>query len=188
MPPPPPPVAATPRPTPAPPPTYVSAVTSRYASYSATELDTWLAVAELSQPVVLALSGADPYDAHTALRHADELQNSRHEILVTMSKEIRKDRAFTPWFRTSETCRQDEHREHRGSKPASVCVMRFAASTRHSDASASKHFACFDTRIAGTTVPHCLTQVPLVAACLRNLPTEWPYIGKSGSTGHRSWW
>ena len=69
--------------------------------YSDSDLDAWLAVNSLVKDVELELSGTDLYDAHTALRHVHEVQKGPYRICVTAPTELRKERAFSPWFHTA---------------------------------------------------------------------------------------
>ena len=76
---------------------------TRCCSFSDKKLSEWLNVSEISNNVVLQLTGMDLYDAHTALRHAHELAKSEFEIHVISTLKLRKHKGFTPWFAGAKT-------------------------------------------------------------------------------------
>ena len=62
-----------------------------------------MSVLSLQSNVELVLTGADKYDSHTALRHANELVSPEFKVNVLLSSENRRDKAFTPWLADAKT-------------------------------------------------------------------------------------
>ena len=109
-------------------------------------------VQELEQDVVLAISGEDVYEAHTALRHVEEINKGNHSILVMLPYALRKHAGFTPWLKHAETRSRDMKMVSDSGKVQSVCELQFSAKTQHVHSHRSSHYASFDARIAGKSV------------------------------------
>ena len=112
----------------------------------------------LDRDVVLNIHGADLYDAHTAVRHVQEVETQQHSILLMLPMELRKHRAFTPWLCGGKTQfkarRADVAQGTNRAQRQAVCVleMRNFSKHVHSRRDDHTHFASFDMRVAGAQV------------------------------------
>ena len=126
--------------------------------FSDENLDPWLEKQSLDRDVVLDLHGADLYDAHTALRHAHEIDTQQHSIHLLLPMTLRKNRAFTPWLCNGKTqlklqrgiIDSGSNRQH----TVNACVLELRNTVRHvhSRKEEHTHFASFDMRVAGAQV------------------------------------
>ena len=160
---------------------------TRCCSFSDKQLSKWLNVSEISNNVVLQLTGTDLYDAHTALRHAHELAKSEFEIHVIATLKLRKHKGFTPWFAGAKTKYRgyltpeikneimvlgSELDEMENSKETH-CVLTFnhqidpvlLFSPHMAAMKTALHYATFDIRVAGN-IQRTLTDSGATCSCI----------------------
>ena len=131
-------------------------------------LTSWLDLAKLQQNTLLCLHGQDVFDAHTAVRHINEIEMGEHTCYLSLPKEWRKHRAFTPYLRDARTIRQDAAISRIDNDIAVVeqsVIMKLRASDRHVHASASAHAASFQIRVGGLAV-NALADTGATCSCL----------------------
>jgi RNase H-like domain found in reverse transcriptase/Reverse transcriptase (RNA-dependent DNA polymerase)/gag-polyprotein putative aspartyl protease len=107
---------------------------------------------------MLDIRGDDLYDAHTVIRHLQEVQTGDHVVTLMLPLDIRKHRAFTPWLvngKTQARLRRMKMHQNLGKElPSSVCILEISNPVKHvhSQGGSSPHFASFDMRVAGSQI------------------------------------
>ena len=118
--------------------------------YSDIDIDRWLEVTELSSDAELGLTGTDLVDAHTALRHIENVDKRGYQLKVRLPMSLRKNRAFTPWLHTGKTVTRERSATVLTGN-TEIVVLSFEAPVQHMQ-SAHTHTASFDIRVAGAMI------------------------------------
>ena len=161
-------------------------------TFSDLQLQDWLKVKKLDTDVVLELTGQDIYNAHTALRHVHELEDSeRHSVHVILPLRLRKHRGFTPWLVNGTTKKRgiglskniEDQLKTVGTKSQQTvatlrkiqCLLEFHIDTvknakepipiHAQSLDRIDHFASFDVRIGGM-MKRTLTDTGATCSCI----------------------
>ena len=126
-------------------------------------MDKWLDVSCLSNHTLLIIKAECQYQAHTALRHAHEVDLGNYKLDIQLPEKLRrKGSGFGPWLRRAATARIVS-----GDTPANqVAALSFVASTQHVH-SPQGHFTTLELRIGGKQV-RALLDSGATCSCMSN--------------------
>ena len=120
---------------------------STRCDFSDTCLDDWLKVEHLQKDTVLSITAKCLYDAHTAVRHAHEVNLGNYALTLNIPDKLRrKNSGFGPWLHSAVS-----HKILAHDKTHQVAAMKFVASAQHVHDTTS-HFSTLDIRLGGKTV------------------------------------